>query len=261
MNTDHPTGPLPEAIAAAVTVMPDNHLAVLADRIAQCASPQQAWAVTREPPVREYQANATAIIGAWQQTPHLTGESVALAIRSATATIQTQRAQQNVQLVWTGPDTAHVRAEPTSDVVIRVINSAKKSLLLVSFANYPEPRIAAALKAALARKVIVSALTENEKAAEGQYKGPDQDPFSALDIHRYEWAPDHRPRHNDRPAVMHTKLILADDHTVFITSANLTGRALDHNMEAGVLVTGGIIPKTLFQHFQDLTYADIVKEV
>lgn len=259
MNTQPITDPLPDAIAAAATVMPDSHLKILADRITECATPAQAWAITREPPVREYQYNATAIVNAWQQTPHRNGETIALAIRAATATRDRHRTQQHIQLVWTGPDTPHIHAEPTSDIVIKVINSAHRDLLLVSFANYPEPRITAALTDALDRNVNISALTENENAAEGQYKGPHQDPFANLNIARYEWATEQRPRHNNRPAVMHAKLILADDHTAFITSANLTGRALDHNMEAGILVTGGPIPHTLYQHFRQLTYLGIIK--
>lgn len=57
---------------------------------------------------------------------------------------------------------------------------------------------------------------------------------------------------------MHAKLVLADNHTAFITSANLTGRALDRNIEAGILITGGPIPETPYRHFRDLAYTGVV---
>ena len=62
---------------------------------------------------------------------------------------------------------------------------------------------------------------------------------------------------SSRPNVI---LILADDHTVLISSANLTGRALDNNMEAGVLISGGPIPQTLYQHFRQLSYDGIIQK-
>ena len=261
MTPEKTTADLVAAIATAATVMPDSHLGILADRISACERPDQGWAVVREPPVREYISQATSIVAAWSGQPEpVTGQALALAIRSATVTRARLREAQDVHLVWTGPDTPHVRTQLTSDVVVGVINSAQRDLLLVSFANYPEPRISGALATALDRGVNVSILAENEAAAEGQYKGSVGDPYAGLELARYEWAPESRPRRNDRPAVMHAKLILADDHTVLISSANLTGRALDLNMEAGVLINGGPIPTTLYQHFRQLSYDGIIQK-
>lgn len=252
---------LGEAIAAAAAVMPDSHLGILADRIGNCVSPEQGWSVTREPPVREYMQQAASIVAAWNTQPEpLSGSALALALRAAMGTRSRLRAAQDVQLVWTGPDTAHVRTQLTSDVVIDVMSRAQKDLLLVSYANYPEPRVRSALVAAVDRGVNVSILAENAVAAEGQYEGPRDDPYEGLAVARYQWSPASRPRPNNRPAVMHAKLILADDHTVLISSANLTGRALDHNMEAGVLISGGPIPQTLYQHFRQLSYDGIIQK-
>ena len=38
------------------------------------------------------------------------------------------------------------------------------------------------------------------------------------------------------------KVAVADGNTCFITSANLTGYAMERNMEAGVLISGGTFP-------------------
>jgi hypothetical protein len=45
---------------------------------------------------------------------------------------------------------------------------------------------------------------------------------------------------------------VVDGARAFITSANLTGHALEKNMEVGVLINGGPVPKTLGDHLQAL---------
>ena len=47
---------------------------------------------------------------------------------------------------------------------------------------------------------------------------------------------------------VHAKVAVADSHSCFITSANLTGYAMEKNMEAGVLLTGGKTPESLYNH-------------
>jgi phosphatidylserine/phosphatidylglycerophosphate/cardiolipin synthase-like enzyme len=51
---------------------------------------------------------------------------------------------------------------------------------------------------------------------------------------------------------VHAKVAVADGDVCFITSANLTGHAMEQNMEAGVLLTGGQIPRLLHEHMQAL---------
>src|SRR5690606_20720467 len=61
----------------------------------------------------------------------------------------------------------------------------------------------------------------------------------------------------DRPAPftdgrVHAKVAVADGVRAFLTSANLTGHALEKNMEAGIIVTGGRIPPALRSHLHAL---------
>ena len=51
---------------------------------------------------------------------------------------------------------------------------------------------------------------------------------------------------------VHAKVAVADGRVCFITSANLTGYAMERNMEAGVLISGGQIPHTLDNHLRSL---------
>ena len=47
---------------------------------------------------------------------------------------------------------------------------------------------------------------------------------------------------------VHAKLVIAGRNKAFLTSANLTGHALNKNIEAGLLLTGGVIPNQIFSH-------------
>jgi cardiolipin synthase A/B len=52
--------------------------------------------------------------------------------------------------------------------------------------------------------------------------------------------------------VLHAKGVIADDRRAFITSANLTAAALDKNIELGLLVTGGDVPRDLGLQIREL---------
>ena len=47
---------------------------------------------------------------------------------------------------------------------------------------------------------------------------------------------------------LHAKVAIADRNKAFLTSANLTGHALNKNIEAGLLFTDGVIPNEIFSH-------------
>ena len=51
---------------------------------------------------------------------------------------------------------------------------------------------------------------------------------------------------------VHAKVAVADGNIAFISSANLTGHAMEKNMEAGVLMQGGDLPTQLQDHLDGL---------
>ncbi|MBS8242194.1 hypothetical protein DYI22_17040 [Marinobacter lipolyticus] len=57
---------------------------------------------------------------------------------------------------------------------------------------------------------------------------------------------------------VHAKVAVADERICFITSANLTGHAMEKNMEAGLIIEGGRIPTTLKRHLEALISTNIV---
>ena len=51
---------------------------------------------------------------------------------------------------------------------------------------------------------------------------------------------------------MHAKCAIADGRIAFVTSANLTGAAMTENMELGLVVRGGDVPRRIAAHFNAL---------
>jgi len=58
--------------------------------------------------------------------------------------------------------------------------------------------------------------------------------------------------------VLHAKAVVQDSEQVFVTSANLTPKALERNIEAGLLVRDRALAQTLASHFQRLIDTGLV---
>ena len=56
---------------------------------------------------------------------------------------------------------------------------------------------------------------------------------------------------------MHAKILVVDRRIALVGSANLTGHALERNLECGVLIRGGPVPGQLVAH---LLGADSLRE-
>src|SRR5262249_37704373 len=57
---------------------------------------------------------------------------------------------------------------------------------------------------------------------------------------------------------VHAKVAVADEKVCFVTSANLTGHAMEKNMELGVLVRGGALPRDLHRHLDALVTTHVI---
>lgn len=133
----------------------------------------------------------------------------------------------------------------------QVINSAEKTLFITSFVAYGVSTIVKALNAANDRGVVISMLLELSKEHGGSIN------FDAIGkmmtlvpgARLYAW---HEKAEPFLDGSVHAKVAVADGMMCFITSANLTGNAMDKNMEAGVLISGGRICKLLDEHLHSL---------
>jgi len=157
----------------------------------------------------------------------------------------------SVELVWTGPTTPFVPTRRTEQVLIDLIASATKDLFLVSFVVYDVPSIVAALNDAADRgvrlRILLEAWTSHGGASNYDPVAMMRSRVPAAEL--FTWKAKPEPFVDGK---VHAKVAVVDSTRAFITSANLTGHALEKNMEAGVLINGGSVPKTLTEHLQAL---------
>lgn len=190
------------------------------------------------------------LVDAWRATSVGSSELASMLLAASHAFVNVSK-HQSTELVWTGPTTPFVSARRTEQALLQVIGAAKQNLFITSFVAYDVSTIVKALNEASDRGVIISMLLELSQEHGGSIT------FDAIGKMRtlvptaklYAWR--ERAAHFAGGRV-HAKVAVADGDLCFITSANLTGHAMEQNMEAGVLLTGGQIPKLLLDHLQAL---------
>jgi cardiolipin synthase len=202
-----------------------------------------------------------------QQACALAGDvspaQLASALRAASAAAAMQGSRGTVEMVWSGPSTGVVPVRRTEQVVCEVIDAAFVRLFLVSFVAYKPARIVTALQAAVARGVRVEILLESSADHGGQLD------FDAVKLLRqevptatyYTWRQEPSSGQSEKQGAVHAKCVVADGKAAFITSANLTGAAMEKNMELGLLVKGGHVPEQLAEHLEALSHSEIVVPV
>ena len=135
----------------------------------------------------------------------------------------------------------------------------------MSYAVYMQPAVSDALVAASQRGVFnrICIETNTSSSGNGAY-----DTVAALgatvrqNAAIYTWRHDARPSGpGGRVGKMHVKCALADQDLVFISSANLTGHALNLNMELGVLIRGGKVPQQVYDQFRNLLDGGVLMPV
>jgi phosphatidylserine/phosphatidylglycerophosphate/cardiolipin synthase-like enzyme len=261
-----------DALSAAVRevalTMPVSHVRRLAAAVRDHEGPGPAVRVAAGAavPTPNSRPQIRRLLDTWAAVPGATtGPGLALALCSAVDAVEHIRAAQLIDIVWTGPATPEVPVRLTREVLLEVIGSASRSLLLVSFAAYPVADVTAAIAKAAHRGVDVRFVLETGESEGGTLKGAGAaTAFKDLAglVTFYEWPADQRdPLTAGRRAAMHVKTSVADEHTALITSANFTGSAIDANMELGLLLRGGPVPRRLARHFRQLMVDGILQEV
>jgi phosphatidylserine/phosphatidylglycerophosphate/cardiolipin synthase-like enzyme len=169
--------------------------------------------------------------------------------------------EEQVSVVWTGPASYEVPVRATSAVLAEVIEEARKSLIVVSFAAYKVVTIVEALKAAADRGVDVRLILESVVESKGNLTHDAKEAFDALGdtVSFYVWPAELRASASGGHAAMHAKCAVADGRVAFVTSANLTGAAMTDNMELGLVVRGGDVPRRIANHFNALMKNELLK--
>ena len=176
-------------------------------------------------------------------------------LTGAARAVERARHYQSVSVVWTGPESGVLSSRLTAAAVIELINSARSAILLVSYATQTEPQISAALSAAVARGVAVTLLAERH--ADNPSYSSAATPFPGLDALRLHWPSSSRPP----GAALHAKIIVVDDQIALVGSANLTSRAMESNLECGILIRGGPQPRAIRDHITGLYAAGLLYQL
>lgn len=189
---------------------------------------------------------------ALRASPHVTAGELSAMFRASSMTAALAAGALSVELVWTGPGTGMVPVRHTAQVLTGLIAEARERLFLVSFVAYHVGTVIAALQRAVERGVQVSVLLERSKEHGGNVT-VDSIAMLKLSLPRaqfYEW--DKSSGDTAQTASVHAKCAVADGGVAFVTSANLTEAAMERNMELGVLLRGGQVPRLLDQHLAAL---------
>ncbi len=165
-------------------------------------------------------------------------------------------------LVWSGPEVEGVPARDTRPVYDELFSSARRSLWAVSYAYFDGPRVFDQLAKRMEEvpELHVTLLLNIDR---GRHETSSPDDVVRRFADRFwtkDWPGSTRPRvfydprsvDPDVPGVLHAKAVVADDKRVFVTSANFTAAALDHNIELGFLVRDRPLALSVVKHLQGL---------
>lgn len=173
------------------------------------------------------------------------------ALRAAAATVAMQREQLRIDLVWTGPLPSGASFRRTDQALLELIRGARRELLIVTFVASHVPEVRAALQEALDRGVSVDLVLESKDQNVEELVQGLVAPSGGLRV--WEWPEEKRPRdeHGNR-GCLHAKCAVADREVLLVSSANLTGHAMNLNMELGVLVMSRELAERTARIFEEL---------
>jgi phosphatidylserine/phosphatidylglycerophosphate/cardiolipin synthase-like enzyme len=162
---------------------------------------------------------------------------------------------EKVEPVWTGPSTPLVSTRRTEQVLLETIEAAREKLFIVSYVAYDVDSIVASLSSAIDRGVKLEILMESTSDYGGRINMDSIALFQREipDAILYWW--------NEPGASVHAKCAVADGKIAFVTSANLTGAAMEKNMELGIKIEGGDVPKRLHEHLEALVTTGKITKV
>ncbi len=216
----------------------------------------------RDPAVRH---ETVALLERWRLADAGNPAELAAMLVGAAEAVRVRSAAESGELVWSGPASERAPLRRIDEALLEVVRGAGRVLTLVTFAAYRVPDVREALLSALDRGVEVRFVGESEEGSAGRLRF---DAALALgdELARrslvLEWPRELRPL-DPRGFVgqLHAKCALADESLLLVSSANLTEAALGANMEMGVLLRGGPIPRLAARHFDELLSTGTLRPV
>ncbi|QBC30063.1 DISARM system phospholipase D-like protein DrmC [Pandoraea sp. XY-2] len=248
-----------DAIAALVSLVSPEKVQAVAACVRRTEASKAATALPSVVGTPVASTVVEQLAAAWQNTT-VGSDQLASMLLAASHVYTKAASEQYTELVWTGPTTPFVSARRTEQALLQVINSAEQSLFITSFVAYDVSSIVKALNAATERGVSITMLLESSQDHGGSINIDVIGKMRGLvpGAQLYAWRDKTGDFVNGR---VHAKVAVADKASCFITSANLTGHAMEKNMEAGVLISGGRIPRLLDDHLRSLVDTKLIASV
>jgi len=255
-----------ESAYALACSLPNSSVESVAAAIIACSDGTLRAEISRRIPHYHHRDLVLRFLDEWRlNSPEVDPRTVAVALKTAALSLQRHRDSQSVELVWTGPD---VQGEPfrrTEQAILQLLDAARERITLVSFAVYSIPNIARALVSAATRGVQLTVIIETPDKLKGENEystlralGKEVADCSTV----YYWPTEIRQlSESGKPGILHVKCAVADDEWMFLSSANLTQQAFTINMELGVLVRGGSMPRSVQKQFDLLIKSGRLKEL
>jgi cardiolipin synthase A/B len=251
--------PLLETVLRLVADTPPDRVEQLARAVAKSGGAPMASGLDDWPLNANARGLLTAMVAAWRLHP-IGPEELAALIIGAGAGYRRSRAEEELELVWTGPPGPSIPTRRTEQALLEVVDAATKRLFVTSFVAYSVPSVMKAFERAIARGVRLSMLLElSEQDGGGISFDVIGKMKSALPrAHICSWTGKGGKFAGGK---VHAKIAVADETICFVSSANLTAHAMEKNMEAGVLIRGGPVPRDLHQHLEDLETSNVIARV
>jgi len=255
-----------EAATALASSLPTSTVETVAAAILTNGTSSLKAEIARRVAHHHHRNQALSFVDCWRkEAADLDANVVAVALQTAALSEQKHRDSQSVELVWTGPEAGDVPFRRTEQAILQVLDSAKTRITLVSFAVYRIPNIANSLVKAARRGVKLTVIVEtpDKLGGENEYStlralGSEVESCSTV----YYWPKENRKlSETNKPGILHVKCAVADGEWLFLSSANLTQQAFTINMELGMLVRGGTMPKKVEQQFERLIQSGQLKQV
>jgi phosphatidylserine/phosphatidylglycerophosphate/cardiolipin synthase-like enzyme len=173
-------------------------------------------------------------------------------------------------LVWSGPEVPGLYARNTRRVYEELLGSAERSIWASTYAFFDGPKAFEVLARRMESRpgLRVTLLLNIQRKKSDSTASEQLVRRFANHFWKTDWPGASRPTVFYDPraldlegpiGVLHAKAVVADEESVFVTSANLTEAALDRNIELGILVRNRAFALTICTYFQTLIDQRLLK--
>lgn len=187
------------------------------------------------------------------------GVGAAAVVYALTLAAQASASVHRPDLVWSGASVPGVHARKTRQVFDELVGGAECSLWISSYTYWDGSKAFARLAErmdgvhGLDVKLLLNIQRPKGDASEAAE-------LASLFGSKFwkDWPGERRPEVYYDPrslkdgvekAVLHAKAVVADERAAFVTSANLTEKAFDENIEVGLLTRDRTVALSLSRHF------------